>query len=190
MRATQSHHAGRDAGFSLIELMVALSLLGIIGGMAVVSVQGALTTARGDTAAHQVASVLRLGRDTAIAQRRRVDVVFVQPNRVQLVRNNLPNGTTLITDVALENGAIFQLDPSLPEAEPGFGRSAAIDFANAAVVRFMPDGTLSDGASVPINGTVYLGMPGQKLGARAVTVTGTTARSQPYRWTGSRWEAL
>jgi hypothetical protein len=43
---------------------------------------------------------------------------------------------------------------------------------------------------VPVNGTIFLGLPNQELGARAVTVTGTTARSQPYRWTGSRWEAL
>jgi prepilin-type N-terminal cleavage/methylation domain-containing protein len=177
-------------GFTLIEVMIVVLLIGIVAGVAVVNVQGALTTARGDSAAHQLASVLRYGRDASISQRRVIDVVFIQPNRVQLVRQNRPNGTTTIADIVLENNARFEVNLALPDTDDGFGRTTAIDFGSAGSVRFVPDGMLTDSAGVPVNGTIFLGLPNQQLGARAVTVTGTTARSQPYRWTGSRWEAL
>jgi hypothetical protein len=42
---------------------------------------------------------------------------------------------------------------------------------------------------VPVNGTVFVGIPGERNSARAVTVTGASGRAQAYRWTGIEWEA-
>jgi prepilin-type N-terminal cleavage/methylation domain-containing protein len=179
-----------EAGFSLVELLIVLAVVGIVSGMAVVQVQATMTMARADSVASQVASILRFGRDAAVSQRRTVDVTFVAPNQIVLTRNDRPVGTTQIATLYLENGGrfMFQLNDGVPDTPDGFGRASAIDFDGAAVIRFQPDGSLTDGAAVPINGTVFIALQGQPLSQRAITVTGTTARSQPYRWTGARWE--
>jgi prepilin-type N-terminal cleavage/methylation domain-containing protein len=177
-----------SGGFSLVELLLVILILGTLSGMAVVQVQAAMTMARADSVASQVAAALRIARDASVAQRRTVDIVFVAPNRINLIRNDRPVGTTQIGSVFLENGGRFQLENGVPDTPDGFGRAAALDFDGAATIRFQPDGTLTDGASIPLNGTVYVGLPNQPLSQRAVTVTGTTGRSQPYRWTGARWE--
>lgn len=187
-RTTSRTTTTAERGFSLIELLIVVLVIGIIGGIAVARVDAMLTMARADSVAFQVVSLLRYGRDAAIAQRRTVDVVFVPPNGMVLRRNDLPVGTTPIASLSLENGGQFRLNDGPPDTPDGFGRGSEIDFGGAATIRFQPDGTLTDGAAIPVNGTVYLARPNQPLSQRAVTVTGTTARSQPYRWTGTRWE--
>ena len=181
---------GLDGGFSLIELLLVLGVGATLLGMAAISVQGFVTMSKADSAAYRVATTLRYGRDAAIAQRRTVDVVFVPPNQIQLVRNEIPNGATVISTVVFENAARFALTAGLPDTPDRFGNASATDFDGVDVIRFAPDGTLTDGAGVPLNGTVFLTLPNQPLGARAVTITGATARSQAYRWTGTRWEAI
>jgi hypothetical protein len=52
---------------------------------------------------------------------------------------------------------------------------------------FGPDGSFVDPTGVPVNGTVFLGVPGQVETARAVTVFGSTGRVRGYRWIGSAW---
>lgn len=170
-------------------MQIALALSTIVAGMAVVSVQGVISSARGDSAMMQTASLLRLGRDTAIAQRRTITLQFEAPNRLQLVRTDVPAGLTVIADVVLENGAQLLRDAAIPDTPDGFGADSATDFDGAGAVRFEPDGMLSDGTGVPVNGTVFTAVPGQPISTRAVTVTGSSGRAQCYRWTGARWEA-
>lgn len=178
-----------EAGFSLIELLLAIGIAAVVTGIAVVALGAALTTSRADAAAYQLASAIRYGRDAAIAQRRAVDLVFVPPNEIRLLRDD-PGGAVTIGVTILAHGARFERPAGLPDTPDAFGIAAAIDFSDAAAVRFMADSTLTDLAGIPVNGTVYLGLPNEALGARAVTITGTTARPQAYRWTGTRWEEL
>lgn len=136
----------------------------------------------------QVTSVLRYARDAAIAQKRSIDVVFVEPNRIQLLRNDVPNGQTVLTDVPLESGAVFAHDPATPDTPDGFGDETAIDFDEAETIRYLPDGTLTDATEIPVNGTVFLARPNEPLSTRAVTVSGGSGRAQGYRWNGKLWE--
>jgi prepilin-type N-terminal cleavage/methylation domain-containing protein len=179
-----------EAGFSMIEILVVVMLVGIVSSMAVGQVQHAVTAARADSVASQLASALRYGRDAAIAQRRSIDVRFTAPNRITLVRNDRPSGTTEIATRILENGGRFEIRAGVPDTPDGFGVGSSIAFNGAATIRFQPDGTFTDGASIPVNGTVYIAIPNQPLSQRAVTVTGTTARTQPYRWNGRIWDRL
>jgi hypothetical protein len=51
---------------------------------------------------------------------------------------------------------------------------------------FQSDGEFLDGATaLPINGTVFLGIPGQQSTARAVTVLGTTGRVRGWKSNGA-----
>jgi prepilin-type N-terminal cleavage/methylation domain-containing protein len=181
--------SGQD-GYSLLELLVTLGVVGIVSGSAVLSLRGLIATSRGDTAATQVASFFRYGRDAAVAQRRALELQFTQPNGLRLVRTDGGAATVVVAATRLENGARFEIAAGLPDTPDGFGRATAIDFDASDTIRFMPDGTVSDAAGVPLSGTVFITTPDAVPGVRAVTLTGTTARAQAYRWTGARWEAM
>ena len=173
-------------GFSLIELQFALAVTAVIAAMTVFSIQAAAPWARGNAVMDQVMGAFRVARETAITQRRPIDIVFVPPGEIRLIRNELTGDTTQIGRVVLEHGGQFM--SGLPDTPDQFGASGAVDFGGANVVRFLEDGTFADGAGVPVNGTVYLGIPNFALSNRAITITGGTGRPQGYAWSGTRWE--
>jgi Tfp pilus assembly protein FimT len=178
-----------EAGFSLIEIQVGAVLTIVLAGMAVAAVASAMTTARGDAAMAQVVSVMRTGREAAIARGRTVEVRFEEPRRLRLVRIDSADEETVIADIGLENRAQFLLGGDIPDTPDAFGNAGAIDFGGAETIRFVPDSSLTDEAGVPINGTVFIGIPGDRNAARAVTITGASARAQAWRWNGALWEA-
>jgi Tfp pilus assembly protein FimT len=178
-----------DRGFTLIEVMTSVFVIMLLGAMAVVAIGPALTAAKGDTTMAQVAGLLRSGREAAISQGRTVEVRFEDTNRMKLVRLDLPEGETVIGEIGLENGATFQVDSELPDTPDAFGNDEAIAFGDAESVRFLPNSSFADQNNVPINGTVFVGIPSDRNSARAVTITGASARSQSYRWNGDAWEA-
>lgn len=178
----------REAGFTLLEMQVVVAVGVVLGGMAVAQIASVMTAARGDSGMAQVISVLRTGREAAIAQGRTIEVRFEEPRRLRIVRLDGDDEETVVAEIGLENGMQFHVDADLPDTPDGFGQAGAIDFGDAETVRFLPDGSLADELGVPLNGTVFVGIPGDRNSARAVTVTGASARAQGWRWTGTRWE--
>lgn len=181
--------ASGERGYTLIDLMVAVALFAVLAATTVVTIRAALASVRGDDAMAQVIGTLRHARDVAIAQRRSIEVRFIEPNSIELWRNEIPAGQTQIAGVVLESGAIFERDEALPDTPDGFGGTAAVDFGDVATIQFTADGMLTDAAGIPVNGTVYLVRPSEPSSARAVTVSGGSGRPQGYRWLGSAWEA-
>ncbi len=180
----------RAEGFTLIEMQVVAAVAVVMGAMAVVSVANVMAAAKGDAAMSQVIGVLRSGREAAITQGRTIEVRFDEARRsMQLVRLDLPEGETVLTEIGLENGARFQVNPDLPDTPDEYGKNTAIDFGDVETVRFLPDSSFADEANVPVNGTVFVGIPGERNSARAISITGASARAQGYRWTGREWEA-
>jgi prepilin-type N-terminal cleavage/methylation domain-containing protein len=176
-----------SSGFSLIELLTVVLLIGIIGGMAIFGIQSVLPTVWSDAAMNRVVTFMRLGRETAVTQRRPVDVRFTPPNRIDLVRIDAAGETPLST-VELESNPSFILTPGLPDTPDAFGNGEPVDFDGSDTIRFLADGTLSDGVGIPLNGSIFIGTAGNPLASRAITVTGVTGRATPYRWTGNQWE--
>jgi hypothetical protein len=53
---------------------------------------------------------------------------------------------------------------------------------------FQSDGELVSAATLqPINGTVFLGVPGNPLSIRAITVLGSTGRVRGWKGADARW---
>lgn len=188
MRRSLPPPASSERGVTLIDIQVGLALFAILAAMTVVSVQTAMTTARGDSAMMQVVGAFRQGREAAIAYRRGVDIRFVDPNRVQLWRLD-PDDEVLLLDLPLDYGSTFQLGDGIPDTPDTFGNESAIDFGGAETIRFVPDSTLTAGDGIPLNGTVFFMRTGEPFSARAVTISGGSGRAQAYRWSGSQWEA-
>ena len=55
-------------------------------------------------------------------------------------------------------------------------------------MKFTTSGAFIDGSNNFVNGTVFLGLNGQQLSARAVTILGATGRVREYHWDGTQWQ--
>jgi prepilin-type N-terminal cleavage/methylation domain-containing protein len=188
MRARVRCRSHPDAGFTLVETLVVVGLIGVLAGVAVMMMPGAILSAKADSGAARVTSILRGAREQAIAQRRSVRVTFTAPNRIVISRVEVPGpGTTVISDVVLEGGMDFRLFPGLPDTPDAFGNATATSFGLAANIAFTSEGWFVDHNGDPVNGTAFVGRANQPLSARAVTIFGPTALISQWRWNGSRW---
>ena len=179
--------ASSDAGFSLAEILLVVALAAVLLGYTVVAYQSTASSIQGDANVRIVEQQLKLARDTAAAQRRSVEVRFVPPNQLLVVRRDLPAGTTQLQSAVLENNTTFFRFPGVPDTPDTFGGAGALNFGGAPVVMFTADGMFVDAAGTPVNGTVYLGQEGKPFTQRALTIFGSTARIRTYRWNGSQW---
>jgi prepilin-type N-terminal cleavage/methylation domain-containing protein len=186
-KLTTSMKRPNSAGFTLIEMMLVVCVMGIVAAMATLQISSVRPGMQGDGAMRAVMAELNGAREMAIAQRRYMEVRFVGTNRIQVIRRDLPNGTTTLRDVAFEAGVEYGLVTGIGDTPDGFGNDSATSFGAATAIMFSTDGGLIDTAGAPVNGTVFVAIPDQALSFRAVTVQGSTGRVRGYRWTGSQW---
>jgi prepilin-type N-terminal cleavage/methylation domain-containing protein len=174
-------------GFSLLEMLATLAIAGVVGGMATAQMASVRRSMEGDGAMRLVMTQMVTARETAVTQRRNIDVVFTGTNWVQTVRHEVPAGTTTLTSVAFEGKVQYALLPSISDTPDLFGTANGVAFGGLTTLTFNSDGTLVDNAGNPINGTVFLAVPNITQSQRAVTVMGSTGRVRGYKWTGSGW---
>jgi prepilin-type N-terminal cleavage/methylation domain-containing protein len=175
------------AGFSLIEVLLVVSLGAVLTGMTLFAFQVAQRQIQGDANLRLLTGQLETAREQAVTQRRSVEIRFVGTNEIATFRREVPAGVTPLARVFFEGNARYTMWSGVPDTPDGFGNAAAVDFGTAAVTMFGPDGMFVDAAGVPVNGTVFLGTPDRTETARAVTVFGATGRVRGYRWNGSQW---
>jgi prepilin-type N-terminal cleavage/methylation domain-containing protein len=182
------HGVLRHAGFTMIELLVVVGLVGVLGAMAVMITPRALKTSKADSGMTQVASALRTAREQAISQRRNIRLAFNAPNQIVISRVEVPSGAlTAITTVWFEDGVSFLQFPGVPDTPDAFGNGSATSFGAATSISFTSEGQLIDQHGDPINGTIFLGRYNDTTSARAVTIFGPTALIRQWRWSGSQW---
>jgi prepilin-type N-terminal cleavage/methylation domain-containing protein len=177
----------QHAGFSMVEVTMAVMLGSILAGFAVLNLVGTSPGMAANAALYETVAQLRQGRERAIAQRRNIQLWFLGNNQIQLVRENQPNGTTILSTVTLDGAIQFRLFDGVLDTPDSFGKATAVDFGTAASLIFLSDGTLVDGQGNPVNGSVFLGQANRPETARAVTILGATGRVRGYRWTGTSW---
>lgn len=185
----------RNRGFSMIELMVALMIILIVSAIAITTLRPNLQQARIDAAMREVVDTFRLAREFAIENRRYVNVSFPANNQIQVTQmNTLTPGAggvnPILTTVTLAPPLVFNLD-GMPDTPDAYGNAGPIVFEgilNGPVggMVFQSDGEFLDGVTfLPINGSVFMGIPGQQSTARAVTILGTTGRVRGWKSNGN-----
>ena len=166
-------------------------MVGLMTAVSVVAIIQLLPGTRADSALEQVMIQMRQARLNSIDQRRDFTVTFQGANELVVVRQEVPNGTTLISDTFLPNSVSYMVFAGMPDTPDGFGNTYPLNFACPlntvpCSILFQSDGTvLANG--VLINGTVYMGVTGSKTSARAVTVMGSTGRIHAFHSNGSTW---
>lgn len=190
----------RERGFSLIEFAVVCAVAMTIMAIAIVQMGPSNNTAHADSALRQVVEQIRQAREYSIENRRYVQVQFnaAASGQAQVVITQLNSltanaGANTVLSTVLIEAPVSYCVCSMGDTPDTYGNGSAIYFENqangpAGGMLFQSDGELVDGTTYePINGSVFLGISGKPIYARAVTVLGTTGRVRTYRSNGSAW---
>ena len=187
------HLSKLQRGFSLIEGLVAISLIMIVMAMALINFGTALPNAKANSAMNQMVYQLRSARARAIAHRREVQITFVGANQMTIAELATVGAPPPPTTVSFEGGAIYTVFNTVPDipAPYNFGNTAPIYFGGVSggppIMKFTTNGSFIDGGNTLINGTIFLGILGNDRTARAVSVLGATGRVRQYHWDGLQW---
>jgi prepilin-type N-terminal cleavage/methylation domain-containing protein len=178
-----------ERGFTLVEMLLVVAVMGTLAAMAVVIGPNFARQAKADSGTIAVLETLRTARETAISQRRNVQIRFLGTNQLQTAREEIPaaNGTTILRTVVLEGRVQFLLVPGVPDTPDLFGRATATAFGPSLTRSFTSEGTLIDANGDPLNGTIFLATPNVANSARAITIFGTTGLMRTWRWNGRVW---
>jgi Tfp pilus assembly protein FimT len=182
-----------DDGFSLLELIIIVAIAGVMMVAATLVMPGLVSQSRADSAAAVVLNTLRLARDRAIGERRNMEIVFVPPKQIQVVRQEVGGGSNLtVMDVSLEGEQKFLRFSPMGDTPDLFGlTNSPVAFGTTQgslpTIMFTSEGSLVDGSGDTINGTLFFAMAGDATSARAVTIFGATGLLRSWRWDGKQW---
>lgn len=188
----------KEGGFTLIEMVVVVVIIMVILAMAILELQPTVQQFRANAGMDQVKGAMRQARELAISQRRTIVVQFVGNNTIELFQVVEPGNVRAVNPfltLPIENTVSFQTFAGEPDTPDAYGIPAVpagIDF-NGVVggppigMQFQSDGTFTDANGVPINGSIFLGIPNVKTSSRAVTILGPTGRIHAWHGTGLSW---
>ena len=188
----KSHSYRSQKGFSLLEMLTAVAIIGVILSMAVLNYGNLVPNFKANSAMDQLLYRLRSAREQAIAHRREVQVQFVGNNQVTVTEIWLLGTAPPPNTYTFEGGAQFATFTGIPDTPMAFGNTAPVFFEGLSggppVMKFTTNGAFIDGGNTLVNGTVFLGIPGRASTARAITILGATGRVREYHWDGSQWQ--
>lgn len=195
----------KQAGFSLVELMIVVTIVLAATAAAMINLVPSIKTSRSNAAMELVLGELRRAHERAVDERRIYRVTFTAPNTIQLdvgrvavigatITAGAPVFVPAQTPLTLPGTVQFVAVPGIPTnplATPdGLGTAAnAIDFDLASggggnEIYFQPDGRALDAANRLNDGVVYLAEPNNLSSSRAVSLFGSTGRTKG--WTFSQ----
>jgi prepilin-type N-terminal cleavage/methylation domain-containing protein len=203
----------QEHGFTLTELMLAITIGLIVVGMAMGGVSGMIKTARADGGLATLASGLRAAREAAIGNRRNVELSF-GTNTITLTRQEYCPAvctvatastypgcttggspatcvakTTALRTVTLEGRVEFRKPPSAitVDTPDTFGFTAANGINLATTGTFTTDGSFLNSSGDTMNGSIFIGVPNDTLSTRAVSIFGPTGAMRLWKWDGRAW---
>ena len=176
----------RRSGFSMIELVTTLVIMGIVAGMAVPRID--LSRMRSDAALRQVMTVMMQAQRTALTKQHNVIVSIDVPNgRVRLVEDKNNSNTFDTGDravwVALESGVKFSAAPA-----PLDGLSGVTSFVKPKTIDAYPSVIFRRNGAASSDVALFLSSKASDAGAsRAVYITQSTGRADGFKYASNGW---
>ncbi len=183
-RDNRTHRSTR--GFSLLEMMIVLSIILVVTGISFVSLPQLMAQIRVTNAFNTTLTAMRQAREKSIAERRIYTVTFTAPRTVTVTQAAT---ATVMSTITLPQDISFAAQLGYPNPGPdGFGAGLnAIDFdvnvagGNGNPIYFYPDGSGRDLNGAVNNGVVYMARPGEIGSSRAISMWGTTGRLKGWQ---------
>jgi len=189
-----------ERGFTLLETLIVMGIMFILAGITIFKSFGSMQSYQANAAMDIVRSQLRVARQLAISQRRNVQVSFntalTPPTMTYTVQAGNYAGSTEANGKAvtmpLPNQVTFTGESGESDTPMAFGTcggSFAICINGSStpplIMGFNSQGQFTDSTWVSsLNGTIFIGIPGQAATARAVTIMGGTGRVRSYSYVG------
>jgi prepilin-type N-terminal cleavage/methylation domain-containing protein len=180
-----------EHGFTLLEVLVALTIILVVSSMALVQTRSALDSANADSGLQTLLSTMRNAHQSAVDQRRQYRVTLIGPSSFTTEHLELVSGWVLQDTTQLPGAMQFTLINGMPSGAAntpdnmGTG-AAAIDFSvdnggGQSQIYFYPDGRALDSVGRINNGVAYIAAPGRLSSSRAVSMYGTTGRMKSWQ---------
>lgn len=193
-----------NRGFSLLELMITVSIILIMGGVTFLTMQPILQKNHVNTAYETTLEVIRTYRNQAITKSNRYIIIFAPGAAgppatpatltVQFWGTGVPVAPAPVTiatyqlPVDINFGVLAGFPTSATTVPDGFGAGAtALDFdqnmglGSQNYIMFMPDGSSQDTLGNWNSGVLYMTRATDLYSSRAVTVFGPTGRVRGWR---------
>ncbi len=179
-------------GFTLVEMLMVVAIMATLFGMVALMSPNFIRHQKAESGISQALEVIRNARETAISERRNIQIRFTGNDVIEVAREDLPNGVTILRRVKLESSMQFLRVPGVPDTPDFFAtgppaQPGATAFGPSATRAFTSEGTLIDANGDVLNGTLFLAIPNQPNSARAISIFGTTALVRTWRWDGMKW---
>lgn len=176
----------RRSGFSMIELLMTLIIMGIVAMMAVPRMD--LSHMKSDAALRQVTTLFVEAQRTALMKQYNVIIsVDVATNRLRLIEDRNNSGVIDAGDrttwMALETGTRFAVTPT-----PVDGMGGMVTFTRPRTVDGFPSVIFRRNGAASSDGVMFFtARPTDPGSLRAVVITQSTGRAESFKYTGSSW---
>lgn len=194
MLKRKSSNCGRQQGFSLMELLVAVGIIVVLGGIFAPKIATALQTNKVSQAYDDTLMTIRAARETAVSERRVYVVTFTSPNQVSVAPLNADTTASLNVTRTFPNDVKYQAITGIPSTATttpdGFGlgpSTGAIDFdigvssTGTNTIYFWPDGSARDASDNINSGVLYIARTNDLMSSRAISVWGASGRIRGWR---------
>lgn len=183
-------------GFSIIEMLIVLTIMLIVMGTAFIQIAPALKNAKADTALQTTLGQMRRTHELAVDKRNVYRLTFIAPRTIQLDRVDVDPATlakafVFQSRIDLPTDISFSVVSGIPTGAAtvpeGYGNgTTAIDFdrdfgGGGTEVYFQRDGRALDSANRTNNGLIYMCRAGEFRSCKAVSLIGATGRSKGWR---------